>query len=244
VEDEIVLTPRFFASTAIACGIALALPMLSCTSTGSQSAHEKHLGRIEQGPNARVTSDGLHRTETPRGYGVLYLKAPRPHLYRYHGIVLAPVHITYKRGFKPWNDAVEDRLRDHFRATLVRQFEDHTAWELVDAPGPGVLVLIISALELDLSAIEERTHGSKSTISAQIGDAILMVDLRDSVSGEPLVRFIKKQPLPSGTYSGTDIEYQRVRRSFDRFAERAAVTVEQLHSAMEEIQAEEAASAP
>jgi hypothetical protein len=228
----------------VACVLPLGAQLLSCASSGPESARERHLGRIEQGPGARVTSDGLNRVETPRGYGVLYVKAPRPHLYRYDAIVLAPINITYKRGFKPWNDAVEDRLRDHFARTLVRQLEEHTAWKLVEAPGPRVLVLIISALELDLSAIQERTHGSKTTHSAQTGDAILMVDLRDSVSGEPLARFIQKQALPSGMYSGTDIEYQRMRRAFDRFAERAAVTVEEMHSAAREIQAEEAVSAP
>jgi hypothetical protein len=231
-------------SASISCLAALGLPVLSCASDGPQSAHEKHLGRIEQGPGARVTSDGLHKVETPRDFGLLYLKAPRPHLYRYDGIVLAPINITYKRGFRPWTHAVEDRLRTSFSTSLVEQLEDHTTWELVDAPGPGVLVLIISALELEFNTIERPVVGSTTTQSAESGEAILVVDMRDSVSGEPLVRFIQKQALPGGVYFGRGVDNQRMRRSFDRFAHRAAVTISQIHAAMEEIRAEEAVSAP
>jgi len=237
--------PSLFSSGTLACLVALALPMISCTSTRPQTAREKHLGRIELGPEAQVTPDGLNRVETPPDYGVLYVKAPRPHLYRYQGIVVARLNITYKRDVMPWTHAVEDRLRDRFATALEQQLEDHTGWELVDAPGPGVLVLIISALDIDVSAAEERVVGARTTHSAQAGEAILMVDLRDSLGGDPLARFIQKHTLPGGMYSGTDVEYQRVRRAFDRFAHRAALTVEQLRSAAEEVRAEEAAaSAP
>jgi hypothetical protein len=243
-EDRAVRPPGLLFSLSILGLVALGSATLSCASGGPQSARERHLGRIEQGPGARVTADGLNRVETPPDYGVLYVKAPRPHLYRYHGIVLAPLNITYKRGLTPWSHAVEDRLRDRFATALEQQLEDHTAWELVDSPGPGVLVLIISALEIDVSAVEERVIGARTTHAVQSGEAILMVDLRDSQSGVPLTRFIQKHALPGGMYSGTDVEYKRVRRAFDRFAHQAAVTVEQLRSAAQEIQAEETAPAP
>jgi hypothetical protein len=244
-EDPAVSAPSPYRSLSALCAVASALTLLSCTSSGTQSAHEKHLGRIEQGSDAEVTRDGLHRVRTPRSYGLLYLKAPRPHLYRYQAIGLAPISITYKRGFKPWKSDTESRLRHHIATSIVGQLEEQVSWQLVDKAGPGVLVLMVYALELDLSPIEMHTHdGTTRTESAETGDVILMLELRDSMSGEPLVRFIQNQALPGGSYSGSDVEYQRVRRAFDRFADRAALTVAELHAGMEEIRTEEARSAP
>lgn len=236
-----------------AAAIAVAFA-LGCVAPGSLGARRAtiaevdaaalpltHLARIQQGPGAAVSSDGLHRVNTPDDNpGVLYVKAPRPRLYEFDSLVLAPVNIQYGKRTRRPRQAEELAIARHFRSSLAEELAGSSGWQVVPDPGDGVLKLEIAALGLELpdEALDE--SGATTTFVGPGGEVTIVMTLRNSLTGEPLLRFVERRVLPGGHYAAANtLGVERVNRAFDRFALDTRTNLETFHAAMREIRAAE-----
>jgi hypothetical protein len=196
------------------------------------------LAEIVRNP-AVVTQDGLYLVLWD-GPGAVFVKAPRPELYRYQSIRLDEVSIDYEQRTAPRRSVEEERLREHLRATLAAELARGTGWNLVEAPGPAVLTVEVAVIDLSLNE-RALTNRAATAYVASAGSVALVLDLRDSLSNEPLLRYAQRRALPGGVYyDPTTVDLERTERAFDAFAADTRDSIARFHRWAEEMQREEA----
>ena len=150
-----------------------------------------------------ATYEGLAAVQS-RDLDEFYLR-PNADLAAYRKIVIDPVQVTFR---KDWN---KDFVDPHgsLRRLLqddVRRIADETAstmqsavaeafkargYEIAAAPGPGVLRLSPTITELYVNAAENlATGGTTKSFTKDAGEATLILEARDSVSGTLLGRVV------------------------------------------------------
>ena len=182
----------------IACTLGLDLALgLGCASTppadpGPGSATPK---------SVHTTADGLELVEDLRK-GALYIKPDHgitPH-YRYH---LSQVLLTYDYDSPRFSRTQEDRMRRYVEDAAIGGMIQEGA-TMVTGPGSCVLSMGLGLVDIALKA--PKGSGATTSILASSGAITLVVDLRDSLSGEPLLRYGRRIGLPGG------IQWQDSRR--------------------------------
>jgi hypothetical protein len=186
------------------------------------------------GPLAVVTKDGLHLVNADAP-GAIFVKPPQPDLYRYTKIVLAPVAISYNHMTKRRRDVYELEMGRHIRQALTKQLESSAGWQLVKRPGSDVLRVQLAILEMELRD-PQATGTASSNFLSQGGFITIVMELRDSVTDEPLFRFVERGSLPGGFYADpSTAEVDRVKRAVDRFAADTRTSLELFHNEIQRI---------
>jgi hypothetical protein len=139
----------------------------------------------------------------------LYLR-PGTDLAAYRKVMIDPVQIAFR---KDWNNSEQD-YRGKTRRLLpsdVRVIADDIAvgmqsnvaeafkargYEIVAAPGPGVLRLTPSATDLYVNAGDETPPGPTRLLTKDAGEATLVLEARDSVSGMMLAQVVDHRTAP------------------------------------------------
>jgi len=103
-------------------------------------------------------------------------------------------------------DGLATMFRDVFREELARG-----GYQLVDQPGPDTLRVTPAIVDLVISAPDTMTPGSRN-YTASSGRMTLVVELRDSLTGELLARAVDAQ---GGRNSGTLRVTNRVTNTAD-----------------------------
>jgi len=133
----------------------------------------------------------------------LYVR-PDSDLAGYRKVVIDPVQIAFR---SDWNQSEQDykgktrRLLAHdveaiaedMTATLQRSVEEAfkaRGFEIVAAAGPGVLRLTASAEDLYVNAPDETPPGQTRYLTKDAGEATLILQARDSSSGQLLARVV------------------------------------------------------
>jgi len=150
-----------------------------------------------------ATDEGLVAVQS-RELDEFYLR-PNADLAAYRKIVIDPVQVTFR---KDWN---KDFVDPHgsLRRLLpddVRRIADDTAstmqsavaeafkargYEIAAAPGPGVLRLSPTITDLYVNAAENlATGGTTKSFTKDAGEATLVLEARDSVSGTLVGRVV------------------------------------------------------
>jgi len=141
------------------------------------------------------TIDGLVRLENSR-VDVAYV-APGMTLAPYSKVMLDPPDVAFKRDWRSRHPEItgEDAVR--LRAELSASFHDVFAGELqkggyalVYQPGPDVLMVRASIIDLDIAAPDRRgvPGPQPTTYVISSGEMTLLAELRDSQSGALLAR--------------------------------------------------------
>jgi hypothetical protein len=148
----------------------------------------------------------------------LYLR-PNADLASYRKVVIDPVQVAFR---SDWNRDFVDPHASVRRLTQddVRRIADETAstlqsavaeafkargYEVAAAPGPGVLRLSPSVTDLYVNAAENlATGGTTKSFTKDAGEATLVLEARDSVSGTLLGRVVDHRTAREGT-KGTQI---------------------------------------
>jgi len=140
---------------------------------------------------AEVTPDGLHRVDS----SVLKLawKKPGVDFKRYKKIMLVADGITFKpvthrsdSGY-PISDEQKEKLSKMMLDVFTKELGKLRNYTLVDKPGSDVLVVRGAMLDV-VSRIPPERVGRSATFLRDIGEATLVVELQDSMTGEFLAR--------------------------------------------------------
>ena len=145
--------------------------------------------------------DGLVRRPHPR-LNAVFVK-PDTEIGAFRNVMLDPVEINFAESWDPSrgtrrqasrlnaNDiaAIKTGLADLFRETFRAELE-RGGYPLVDEAGPEALRVIPAIVDLYISAPDTMAAGRTRTYTTNSGRMTLVVELRDSVTGEILARAV------------------------------------------------------
>jgi hypothetical protein len=147
-----------------------------------------------------VTPDGLHRVDW-EPFRVTYVK-PGADLQRYAKILVQDVTVSYKtppRRSSLQLDAIDPNfalpdsslqsMKRYFHDIFVKQLGESQNFTVVSEPGPDVLLISGHIVNLQITVPPEAdVDPDQQTYTRSSGQMTLLLDARDSQSGEPLVR--------------------------------------------------------
>lgn len=167
--------------------------------------------------------DGLVRQENTR-LDAVFLR-PDAEIPSYANVILAPASVQFARNWDPnrGGRSLSRRLdtadivaiKDNLAATLGEIFkEELTAggYQVVAEPGPDTLLVIPAIVDLYVTAPDTAGAGRGRTYTANSGRMTLVLELRDSVTGETLARVVDSQ---SGRNTGVMTVSNRMTNTAD-----------------------------
>ncbi|MCH2169535.1 DUF3313 domain-containing protein [Myxococcota bacterium] len=165
---------------ALAIGLALLTQLAAC-------AGAPGTGGSASGTATKTTVDGLQQIQ----WGTFKHEYAKPgaDLRRYSRVQLAKLDISYTHGDEPKTLRSQDilRLQKIFREDVTRALEQGNGIEVATAPGPNVLLIEPSVLDLKLVPPRE-PDGDASNYGISNTQCIIIATLRDSVTREILFR--------------------------------------------------------
>jgi len=143
-----------------------------------------------------VTEDGLVRVPSSRKVGVY--RAPDATFSQYQRIVVEPIPVAFKKDWLRRNPgataAAEERMRtqfaQQFRDELIEELVERGGYSLAQSPGPDVLRIDASIVDLDYVAPDVGSATGVQTYVRSAGSMKLIVELRDGDSGVLIGRII------------------------------------------------------
>jgi hypothetical protein len=121
------------------------------------------------------------------------------------------------------SDATKERLRDIMRDEFQKELERSTRFELTEETGPDVLLVWGGLLDV-VSFVPTNQGGRDRVFLRSIGEATLVIELRDSESGATLARLLDRRALDQAssrpTRHTTGAAVSEVRRLARRWARR------------------------
>jgi hypothetical protein len=165
-------------------------------SAASQSSTE--LPRNKREAAAAWSEDGLQKVDI-KGLDVVYAR-PGSSLAGYTKVLLKPVAVAFRRDWgRPATGTPGGRVRSEdaqrIRERLVavmaeetRKVLDEGGYAVVDAPGDDVLEVDGSIRDLYITAPDIPSASFTRVYSVSAGEMTLVAELRDSISGETLMR--------------------------------------------------------
>ena len=127
--------------------------------------------------------------------------------------MLDPVEVSFARNWSPNRGArgagrrlnaadvaaIQTGLAQIFREIFVAELGG-AGYEIVEAPGPETLRISAAIVDLYVTAPDTNPSGRVRTYTANSGQMTLVLEVRDSVTGEILARAVDRR---SGRSSGT-----------------------------------------
>jgi len=165
---------------------------------------------IDTSPEAKVSFDGLH--EVKGGKADEAWARPGLDLSQYSKIMLQGAGIEYRPGAKrrrmsstggPYE--VTERQKEQFRALVVNTFIEELSksehFTLVEEAGPDVLLIRGALLDV-VSWVPEEPIGRGAVFISKVGEATLVLELRDSITEAALVRAIDRRAADTDGFYG------------------------------------------
>jgi hypothetical protein len=156
---------------------------------------------IQSGPDAEVTVDGLHRVDNSL-MALAYMK-PDIDLRGYTALMLDPVSVSYqvdprgrrrragvgdgRQNFALSTDQMED-LKRWFQEAVVEALAGDGGYRIVDTSGPEVLRVSADLIDLIVKVPTAPSAGLSRSFAESYGEVTLVLEARDSQSGEILAR--------------------------------------------------------
>jgi len=199
------------------------LLMTGCASTPTPSP------TLQTGPDAEVTIDGLVRVDNA-AVPVVYVKSDMD-LKPYTRFMLDPVEVAYQKdpghtrqsgtGGGEGNFALTPRQMEAFRSAfqdaVIEALTRGNGYELTTEPGPDVLRITASLVDLVVNVPTEQLGGRQTTYTRSYGLVSLILELRDSQSGEILLRAgDRRDPTRNTDYRLAEVSPVFVRADTER----------------------------
>jgi hypothetical protein len=145
--------------------------------------------------------DGLVRQPGTR-VDAVFIK-PDAEIPSYANIILAPASVQFARNWDPNRGgrsgtgrlnsddivAIKDNFATMF-GDVFRQELTAGGYKVVTEPGPDTLLVVPAIIDLFITAPDMTSAGRTRTYTANSGRATLVLELRDSVTGEILARIV------------------------------------------------------
>jgi len=142
---------------------------------------------IDSGPNAKLSSDGLSFVNNTLMDEVWFQPSVDMSVYSKLLVVNAGIHFKENSNFD--NEDIEEQ-RSKFAKIATEAFKRELLkldnFEIVEEAGIDVLLLHVAITNIELVKESDKLGRSK-TYARNLGTADLIIDLRDSLTGEPIV---------------------------------------------------------
>jgi hypothetical protein len=163
-------------------------------------------------PDARARVDSLERLEIPIG-GILLVKHDH-NMASYDQLMVDSTIVTIARGSNKLSSAETLKLEAHLREAAARELVNVDLSKVVDEPGPCVLRMQTSFLDLELPPLTTGV-GSHTVFVRTHGSVTLVHELRDSMTGTVLLRYMGRRHAPGGSAVSTVSRWSGLTRTFD-----------------------------
>lgn len=192
--------------------------LLICTiAAGALLATAGHASAQDLPPmeldSTQVTADGLYKVTN----SIMALAYVKPHhdLQSYSKFMLDPVSVAYQRDPHGQRSALGagghpnfelapyqmDNFKEWFQDEVKKALSEDDGYELVDAPAPDVLRITTALMDLVVTVPTEQ-GGMATGTTRDFGDVTLLVELRDSQSGELLARVGERRTITDDDRAG------------------------------------------
>ncbi len=171
---------------------------------------------IETGPDAERSFDGLYRVKNPR-LGAAWVRQGVD-LSKYSKLMVRGAGIAYRpvdwsgsasaavrRGETefPINAANREKLAQELREQAMKELAKGKHYTLADEPGDDVLLLVVGLIDV-VSYVPPETASFNTTFLRSVGEATLVLELRDSMTGAILARAADRRAASSGYMERAD----------------------------------------
>jgi hypothetical protein len=187
---------------------------------------------VPTGPDAEMSFDGLVKVQNSK-FQAVWVKRDAD-FSRYKKLMVLPAEIAYKsppttNKFADDNFALDERQTRKLREILRDVFHDELVekggWQIVDAPGPDVLLVKGGLLDLIVHAPPPKQVSARGgTWVSSYGEMTLVVQLYDSQTREILARVAERreaEPPGGQNFSKVDtMASSDMRIFFRRWAKR------------------------
>ncbi len=211
---------------------------------------------LQSGPDAEITDDGLVRVDNS-SLAKTFVR-PGMNLQNYSAIKLVSVGTDYRNVTTSPNERyggsgrneypITDSQRESFEALVDEVFSEEFAnsqyFTLTDKPGSEVLVVKGGLIDV-VSFVPPQRAARNRVWLAELGQATLILEVADSMSGESLARGADRrrvEPNRSGMMlmreSNPVINRQEVKRVIRRWAKLLVSGLDELHQSGEVLQPE------
>jgi hypothetical protein len=149
-----------------------------------------------------MSHDGLQKIEI-KGIDLAYA-LPGASLAGYTKVRLDPVKVSFHKDWDPTrqgsrlklSDADRERIRTDVADIVAKEFtaalRKGQAYVIVDQPGPDVLGVAVSIVNLIVNAPDTQSAGRSRSYVASAGEMTLVAELRDSQSGQVVARVVDR----------------------------------------------------
>jgi len=207
---------------------------------------------IQSGPDAEVTADGLYKVDN--SVMALGWMKPDMDLRPYTAIMIDPVEVAYQTdpgsrtrstgpGDPGGNFALTapqmENFKSMFQEAVAEALSEDDGYRIVDAPGPDVLRISAALIDLIVRVPTQRTSGRGGVVARSFGLVTLVVEARDSQSGEILARAADRRDPTTGNATGiAQVTLGMVSRDVRRLFRFWAVILRERLDALRELEIE------
>jgi hypothetical protein len=164
------------------------------------------------GPNAVVAQEGtttwddLQLSKSSRSQRIFLL--PGADFRPYHKVMFDPTEVAFRKNWmrdynsssgtisrrvdQGYMDRVSQEISSGFGELLADEYQK-AGYQIVQSAGPDVLRIRTGVIDLSVSAPDVRSAGRSKTFSREAGEATLVVEARDSLSGALMGRALDKR---------------------------------------------------
>jgi hypothetical protein len=155
--------------------------------------------------------DGLQKVDAKR-FDLAYL-LPGADFRTYTKVMIDPTEAAFRKNwqkdFNSGNRSLDMRISDDearemlqavqtsFHEIITQAYKD-AGYQVVTTPGPDVMRLKTGVFNIDVDAPDQMTASRSRTYSSEAGQASLIVEVRDSMSGAVLARGIDSRNIGDG----------------------------------------------
>jgi len=179
-------------------GKVVLMSLLAAFTLLSAEVLAKKKPEMQMGSDAEISFDGLHRVDHVR-MDQVWAK-PGIDLSHYDAVMFANAGIQYRpvkdyrrndrsAEFFPIEDKQRARLEDAVRDALVDEFKKFEHYKVVDQAGLGTLTVKIGLIDVT-SFVPPEPMGRGGIYLKDLGQATLVLEVGDSVTGEVLARVV------------------------------------------------------
>lgn len=176
------------------------------------------VGCASTGPTPATEWDGLVRQPNARLGAVFVRPDAESEIGAFRSVIIDPVAISFASSFDPGRGSrslarrldSDDLLaiKEGLAGLFLEIFREELAaggYQLVDVPGPETLQVSAAIIDLFITAPDTQVAGRTRTYTANTGRMTLVMELRDSVTGEILARAVDTRTgRGGGTWSVTN----------------------------------------